>query len=905
MPGIDAFRREDQLSVTFEFVNLRPDRTGRLAKSAAGQPALVILHLPPQAIGEAVQRDAQQAYPSPASLSGPSRLVFRVPDSVLPAPYTIEGVLDCCARSELVVCPTALPAGPVLESTADSLPGAPVEPDRQQTAIEAPIRLILSPHQFAAWLHSGAARPTDGRYELWHTRLGLKPGGGDKQPRRSSTVRAVFHARPQGEMRPGPVVNGQQTYIMWFPPAALAHTERDSIVTNSTPLSTNRKALPVSVDHLLLSPLGAWMKLHGSWPEPATVAEWVNITTQGRDQYVKVVTRGFLYPFGHRASLISIRERESRANGPAYLYLKEFLVITEPVREYPNAGEKGHYDFPFKEVRIEPETTPELSNDVSGGGIPQAAGSDFEFRVVANDLSGMQVELHMPLVYVPGSALPTNVLVVAAQGQRVMVALEGGKPGSTTFESESLAFCATACTGTPPFKPQLSQFVIRIPAMQTFVTDANAVPFQYEGNYNKSGFSGDEVFASYDGSETAPAPTVDLGAHGERSGGLVQPHFTLTHLSRIYGPLDWTPHTGKCGRSNNTSWLDGFKLFGVPMSLLLPGSLPTHPPELAPVTNQNGPSTLLSWKHHYPPITLELSVTIAPVNGKNEFTSECTVSGVNIPLVALTIGLSKVRFTSSGGKKPAVDVEMSGISFHEDLEFLGALTDLIPLSGLSSAPNAGTTLPVTSYFNLTSEAIQMGISLALPNLTLGMFSLQNLALGARLKLPFAGKPLSIRFNFCEAESPFLLAVSCFGGGGSFAIEFDAKGFIAVEAALEFGAIIALNLGVASGSVKAVGGIYFLKGSKSTPELTAYLRVSGEVDVLGLISASLDLYLALAYANSKLSGRATMTVEVEVLFFHKSVELTVERQFAGAKNDPTFAEMIDDKAWREYCLAFAS
>jgi hypothetical protein len=56
---------------------------------------------------------------------------------------------------------------------------------------------------------------------------------------------------------------------------------------------------------------------------------------------------------------------------------------------------------------------------------------------------------------------------------------------------------------------------------------------------------------------------------------------------------------------------------------------------------------------------------------------------------------------------------------------------------------------------------------------------------------------------------------------------------------------------------------------------------------------------------KAKGTATLTVEVEVACFSKSVSLTVERAFGGQGGDPTFAEMMDTlQLWNEYAAAFA-
>ena len=73
--------------------------------------------------------------------------------------------------------------------------------------------------------------------------------------------------------------------------------------------------IPVKVNRLMLSSLGAWMDLMGDWnyerfPFPLNISQWRHRGTQGRDHYVRVVYEGFLFPFGHRASLVKITERK-------------------------------------------------------------------------------------------------------------------------------------------------------------------------------------------------------------------------------------------------------------------------------------------------------------------------------------------------------------------------------------------------------------------------------------------------------------------------------------------------------------------------------------------------------------------------------------------------------------------
>src|ERR1051325_855375 len=80
----------------------------------------------------------------------------------------------------------------------------------------------------------------------------------------------------------------------------------------------------------------------------------------------------------------------------------------------------------------------------------------------------------------------------------------------------------------------------------------------------------------------------------------------------------------------------------------------------------------------------------------------------------------------------------------------------------------------------------------------------------------------------------------------------------------------INLGVASGGVHIMAGIYFSMqvqtGGGAVATLTRYLRMGGELSVLGLISVSLEFILSFTYSNGKATGTATLTVAVKVLFF---------------------------------------
>lgn len=272
----------------------------------------------------------------------------------------------------------------------------------------------------------------------------------------------------------------------------------------------------------------------------------------------------------------------------------------------------------------------------------------------------------------------------------------------------------------------------------------------------------------------------------------------------------------------------------------------------------------------------------------------------------IKLEFDKIEFSADSSLKTNVDVGFSGIHFIGVLSFVESLRSLIPLDGFSDPPS----------LTIDEHGIDAQFSMALPNLAVGVMSLTNLSLGAGFCVPFIGQPLSVRFNFCTREQPFNLTVSLFGGGGFFGICIDPHGVQKLEASFEFGANIAVDFGVASGGVHVMAGIYF-KMEPDKASLTGYFRLGGFVDVLGLISASIELYMDLTYIfeEGKCIGHASLTIEVHVLFFSASVEISTERKFAGSSGDPSFAALMGPGdgvvitpdthyAWRDYCEAFA-
>jgi len=155
----------------------------------------------------------------------------------------------------------------------------------------------------------------------------------------------------------------------------------------------------------------------------------------------------------------------------------------------------------------------------------------------------------------------------------------------------------------------------------------------------------------------------------------------------------------------------------------------------------------------------------------------------------------------------------------------------------------------------------------LPTLWIGIFQLSGIKLGFGLGIPLqkkSGGP-EFRFKLSDAEDPFAFTVYAFGGGGYFGIGFTPNRLSYLEAGFEVGLILNIEYAVVKGKAKAAIGFNLrvdfpdkdLNPDLPTAvvQLTGYVRVEGQLKVLGVVEVSILFLLALTYIslNNCLSG----------------------------------------------------
>lgn len=383
---------------------------------------------------------------------------------------------------------------------------------------------------------------------------------------------------------------------------------------------------------------------------------------------------------------------------------------------------------------------------------------------------------------------------------------------------------------------------------------------------------------------------VDFTGSSDRSGGLVAPKVLADGLSLAAGPVnvDGLKSLDPTKMFDSAATLLGFPLTDLLGAVLGEGKAPTITTDLSgpqPVTtmtwppskpgatpNEARPRQELALKAPFGPFsdppdpkdppTLALEVRTVGTDVRTDC-SVCKFS-LSFPTVdpLLTLKFGEVRYLQEAGQPPALEIHELDASFSGALDLLTALQKAVDLKGAGPTIRAEGSAIVASYV------------LPVPDVEKGAFVMRNLNFNAAIRVPFGGDPVVVTVGFASRAMPFGLSVMMFGGGGYVDVEMDHHGLRRLEIALEFGASVGVDFVIARGEAHVLGGIRFELLASGEAKVVGYLRIGGSLEVLGLVSVSVELVLSLGYetTGNRLVGRATLVIEIDLTIFSDSVEL---------------------------------
>jgi hypothetical protein len=669
----------------------------------------------------------------------------------------------------------------------------------------------------------------------------------------------------------------------------LSQDERSKIVQHAQPGS-----LP-SVRRLELSTLGGSLSVSASWSD----FEWDHEVVLGRDQKIRTQLTGILYPFGHQVKYERTTERvfsDPPSSSVAGLVTRSKLFITEPVRGAPSDASEAR-EFPFSRVEIlarsfdiESPSTDPWEAAVFVPELPGGTNQPVRFPLRCAGASG-DVCFDTPLVFIAAahnSDLPPRAERLWRDHQRIdlpgvpidLVRSRFRQDGDV-HEVHSLTIVGVPYADA--FRPKLIEFTAELPVLRALKSDSEPGPYSLRFTQDFLDH-GDQIGLPL---ELVDGVQITFTSHPDRSGGLIAPRFRANKISRTMGVVPGQalqPSPPLLGIYRHAN------LLGLSLGEVIASDSPQLAPAIVTVPG-NPPGAKMLWeklrlKNCGPfKTTATTNLTLTVENSTKQAVTTCSVENfafdfpADDPLVTLDFG--SLVFTQVAGHPPKLQINELNIEFKRELKLIGALAkkllDLLPGKNPAFAPLAGS--GKTPTIKVTPEGLTAGYAVVIDQVPAVAFTMRNIAAHLSVNVPFGTKPVTTSLGFGRRDNPFNLSVLEFGGGGYIDVEISGKEITCLDASMEFGAVAAVNLIVVKAEMHALGGVHFLKqGDRFV--LDAFLRFGGCVEIFGVVSISVELKLALAYHSpgpnephpNSLVGRATLWIEVDVLFISESVKL---------------------------------
>jgi hypothetical protein len=459
------FRPEDECFVELEAIGFEEfNSLGRkcLRRTKGSMGGMFVFELPPQHFLEhAIPVEERPVFLSETKLQAISlfpasrpQIVFEIPEEIREVDLTIETLMDW-ARFR--------PVFPDLDSF-EAFQMSAIGSHERFTRIEMPWGLELSPRDSKSskplqWVSASSGIQSDEWNETWSALLvdqGSLSGPVDLEVLEAKGfVRKYIQGDPQqgnfvvrfgddpmfirpekGELdwpltkfsrleiaaslsrrfpytgSPGIGTGGAQTAVIEY-----ENADGNVICTNACA----RSLRAVEVSQYRLTPHGGVLALDAGWDPDSGCAlqTWKHRANLGRDNHVKLVTKGYLYPFGIEAALVIQTDRAFIQDEGKHFVAPLLKTAYIEIPRFGNIA-IGHSESPFVSLRVTTERTPPLDIPKSGNlseyewrdyFVPMVDGEPFKFAHVGIDWADKQHYAEMPMIFVSNRARSSDGLI--------------------------------------------------------------------------------------------------------------------------------------------------------------------------------------------------------------------------------------------------------------------------------------------------------------------------------------------------------------------------------------------------------------------------------------------------------------------------------------------------------------
>jgi hypothetical protein len=225
----------------------------------------------------------------------------------------------------------------------------------------------------------------------------------------------------------------------------------------------------------------------------------------------------------------------------------------------------------------------------------------------------------------------------------------------------------------------------------------------------------------------------------------------------------------------------------------------------------------------------------------------------------------------------------------EVAEALRFITDLMAATGKRGSPQ------VQPFMRGgIPSGVAASLDLALPPVQTGAFGISDLSLHILFGIAVLPRfEIVSELSIGTRMAPFTLNIWIFNGGGylmqRLSFQPTAKPPL-MRYTLDIGVLAGLGLGISFGVISggvwaqvgcAVAFTWVTGGQGTATAIRVFLLLRGNVDVAGLITASIALLIEMTYDGNRMIGAGTLTISAKIsMFYTLSVTEHIEYVFAG-------------------------
>jgi hypothetical protein len=280
---------------------------------------------------------------------------------------------------------------------------------------------------------------------------------------------------------------------------------------------------------------------------------------------------------------------------------------------------------------------------------------------------------------------------------------------------------------------------------------------------------------------------------------------------------------------------------------------------------------------------VDLGVVEIPANGsdfrfspgKPRTSARAELSDFSVRIFgAIEIAFSNVAFEISEDGHKSFNTQIANVTLLPPLDFINQIQSM--LGGLGGDEGI--------HIDLSPQRIQISQTLRFPSgdmpLLMGPAEITNLSFSWAVTIPLIGRDvLAVAFGISSREKPLTIYIPPWYGGKAYALlETTTRGCRMVEISMEYGALVPIGWGIATGQASITAGIFYNltrddAHDSANVDLRAFVKAAADLSVAGIIQFAGLIYIAMKSESGSggdaISGVVTVSVSIKLGFIRVS------------------------------------